>query len=69
MNINLENECEGLDPVSDCYRVLDEIMEMLIMGVQPSPWKPTLALPTSPLPPAFISYVQLAWDTNRQTET
>ena len=36
MNIILENECEGLNPESDCYRVFDEIMEMLIMGMQPS---------------------------------
>lgn len=24
MNINLENECEGQNPESDCYRVFDE---------------------------------------------
>lgn len=24
MNINLENECEGQDPESDCYGVFDE---------------------------------------------
>ena len=69
MNINLENECEGLNPESDCERVFDEIMEMLIMGVHPSPWKPILALSAFPSSTAFMSHVQLARDTNRQTET
>lgn len=39
MNINLENECEGLNPESDCERVFDEIMEMADYGGASLPMK------------------------------